>query len=423
MRRALSASLSASLLVQLANVVSGIALARTLGPSSRGVLAAVVLWPSLLAAVGMLGIPDALTFRTARGEGEVGLLLGTGLVISAVQSTILIAIGFVVVPSILRDGGAWHGLLFLAFIPMNLAALSIMGVLNGLERYRSFQGLRTLVTVLATCSIITLAAVGRLGVGTAVGAYLLANAITLIAAWLSVRGAVGRLEVSRSVARGLIVFGSKSQTSGVSSMLNERLDQLVISAFLAPAQLGYYVVAVTLTSLTSLVGTSVGFVALPAVSRLTDRDELLARVRFLVVVTAGASIAVSAPLIVLAPIMTRLFFGSAYLPTTTVCRILLAAVVMLSVSRALAAMLKGLGQPIDAGIADGIGLVVTIVCLAVFLPAFGLMGAALASALAYAATLAWMIHKAAAALKVSPIRLVLPLRSGPAPVAVSGADL
>lgn len=422
MRRALIASFGASGVIQLANIVSGVVLARQLGPSSRGALAAIILWPSLLAAIGMLGLPDALTFRTARQDLARGLLLGTGIGIALVQSVLLVAVGLAVIPLVLAHAGTstvYLGLVFLCFVPLTLLALTMMGILNGSGQHKAFHLLRMLVTVLSAVSICALAGVGALSLRSAITTYLAANTITLILALLLVRKVAGRIGVSASLARELLAFGAKSHTSGVSSMLNERLDQLVISIFLAPAQLGLYVIAVTMTSLTTLVGVSVAFVALPVISKLRERDLLLMSVRRLFLATVALSLAISIPLIVLAPRVIEIFFGRDYLPVTTACRVLLAAVVMLSASRALAAILKGLGKPVQAGLADGIGLLVTLVALATLLPLFGLLGAAIASALAYAASLAWMIRQTASAMGI-PARLLV--RRPPVwPAVASGA--
>jgi hypothetical protein len=64
-RGPLFASFGASSAIQLANIATGVLLARLLGPHDRGEFAAVILWPSILAAVGSLGVPDATTFYTA----------------------------------------------------------------------------------------------------------------------------------------------------------------------------------------------------------------------------------------------------------------------------------------------------------------------------------------------------------------------
>src|SRR6266851_4167131 len=78
-------SLVASGLVQLLNVVSGIVIARSLGPAGRGELAAVLLWPALLASLSGLGTTDAITYLTARRPERTRDVAATGLLLSLLQ--------------------------------------------------------------------------------------------------------------------------------------------------------------------------------------------------------------------------------------------------------------------------------------------------------------------------------------------------
>jgi O-antigen/teichoic acid export membrane protein len=412
MRRPLMTSFSVSLAIQGVNVVTGILLARTLGLHDRGALAAVILWPSLLATVGSLGVPDAVTYYAARAGTSRKTLLGTSIAIASIESVAMVLIGLLLIPLVLGHlgpGTVQLTLVFLAFVPLNLLTLALMGFLNGLQHFTAFNALRAMVILIAAAAIVVLAAVGSLTPGTAAIAYLGANAATLLATVLIV-ARIGelRLAVSGRTAKDLLSFGLKSQTSSVSSMLNERLDQLVISAVLAPAKLGLYVVAVTLTSLVNLIGSSVALVALPVVARLRSTAEQLAPARRLIVLTLGLSTLVAVPMIVFAPRLLELFFGQSFRAAADPTRILLAAAVLMATSRALGAILKALGRPLQAGLADAIALGVTVIALAALLPLFGLLGAAVASLLAYGVSLAWMIDRAARALAVRPWRLFLP---------------
>jgi O-antigen/teichoic acid export membrane protein len=94
-----------------------------------------------------------------------------------------------------------------------------------------------------------------------------------------------------------------------------------------------------------------------------------------------------------------------------VCRVLLVATVALSTGRAVGAVLKAINRPLDAGIAETLALLVTIAALAVLLPAMGIMGAGVASLLAYLASTVFAVHRAARALASSPLGLLLPTRS------------
>lgn len=381
-----------SLSIQGLNVVTGILLARTLGPNDRGTLAAVLLWPMVLAAVGSLGLTEAVTYFTARASERARDLLGTVLALSCVTSAGLIAVGLVLEPLVLRDGhqdSVSLGRLFLLFIPLNLLTLGAMGVLNGLRRYGWFNILRFLVIALTACGLICIGLRGQLTVRNASFVYLGANAMTLcIALGVALRSA-GGASSKRSLFRPLLAFGVKSHLASVSSVANERADQLLISAFLAPRLLGLYVVAVTLTSLTNVIGASVEMVALSAVASHANVRAGAAAARRYIAMTAIASVVVSVPMIAIAPGLLRVLFGREFDSAAGAARVLLIAAILLSTNRAIGAVLRGLGKPLDAGVGETIALAVTGVALPILLWRMGILGAAFASLIAYATACAW----------------------------------
>lgn len=374
-----------------------------------------LLWPTILAAVGSLGIPDAATFYAARLRGRVGTLVGTSAALALVQTVVVTGLGVGVVLLLHNDSAAATrraAFLALAYIPAYLLAMYLMSILNGLHRFTTFQVLRVSVVLGMACALGVLAGLGALTVTAAVVSYVAVHVGVMIAAAVRV-AAVGGFppEFEGAVARKMVGYGIRSHLSSVSSLLNERLDQLLISIFLAPIKLGLYVIAVTLTSLTAIVGTSVSLIALPSIARLEGTAERLRAARHFVAVTLWLSALVSLPMLLLTRPLIVLFFGSGFAPATNVCRVLLVASVLYSTSRALGAVLKGAGRPLDAGIAELVAVGATVAGLAVLLPWLGLMGAAIASLVAYGVSVLWMLRRASRALETPLHTLLVPNRS------------
>jgi len=90
-----------------------------------------------------------------------------------------------------------------------------------------------------------------------------------------------------------------------------------------------------------------------------------------------------------------------------VARVLIVAAVVLSMNRVLGASLRALGRPLDAGVPEFLALAVTAGGLALLLPPFGIMGAAIVSLLAYGASTGWMLLRVARALDVPVFSVVL----------------
>jgi O-antigen/teichoic acid export membrane protein len=409
MRWPLGLSFASSTAIQLINVLTGVLLARTLGPFGRGELAALLLWPTILAAVGSLGVMDAATYYSARATGGTGTIIASALALGIAESIVLVAGGVLLLPLVLShyDQQVLHAAyVFLAFIPINILTLTLAGVINGLHRFGWFQTLRFLVVGATACGLVLLAWMHELTLERAAAVYLGSNLLTLATAAVLYRLADrSSLRLSLSIARELLSFGVRSHLGNVSSLLNERLDQLVISAFLVPAKLGLYVVAVTLTSVTTLVGSSVSFVSLPTLARLRGTEERAAGARRLIGVTALTSAAMTLPLIVFTPFIIEIAFGRAFRDAALVSRILLIGAVILSTNRVLSSSLIGLGRPLDAGISEATALIATFAGLAVLLPTLGLIGAAVASVIAYSVSASWMVWRIGRALGLSAAEL------------------
>jgi O-antigen/teichoic acid export membrane protein len=410
---AATTSLVATALIQLLNVVTGIILARTLGPSGRGELAAVVLWPTMLWTVGNLGVVDSVTFHSARRTAPQRSIVSTSLAIALVQSAVLVAIGLVLVPLVLAKQEASvvrDCMIFLASIPTSLVTLYLASVLNGTHRFVPFNVVRATVFLGNAAGLVALAIASELTVTSAMIAYLASQVLTVLIAVIFVLPSSGPpSHPQRLLAREMLAYGWRSQLSTISNLLNERVDQLVISIVLAPASLGLYVVAWTMTSLSSMIGYSVTFAALPRVAQAKSAEERRARAHRYVFLTFISTAAVTLPVLLLAPEILRIVFGADFVQATGVTRVLLVASIPLGTARVLEAVLKGINRPLHAGLAEGAGLIVTAVGLAALLPTLGLMGAAITSLAAYLLAAGVALHLANRALGTTGAEL---LRTG-----------
>jgi O-antigen/teichoic acid export membrane protein len=193
--------------------------------------------------------------------------------------------------------------------------------------------------------------------------------------------------------------------------LNQRLDQLTISAFMSASQLGLYAVAVNLTQVSALVGNAVAYATLPNVASLEPGPERTQLARRLVGFTLVLATALALPVILLAPLMIEILFGSEFSEAADISRVLAAGAIVFAVARAVEALLRAVGRPLAAGMGELMALGATIAGLAVMLPLFGVIGAAAVSVLARGVSCAWMSHRVAPELGTTPLRLLTPPRS------------
>ena len=413
MFRNLPGTFLATLVIQIVTVAGGILSARLLLPQGKGELAAIILWPSLLAAVGSLGIGDAIAYfsanRTNTGERN---LVGTGISMAAGLSALLIGIGYLVVPRALAGYGETvvaTSLSYLWFIPLNLLTLFQMAVLLGRMKLGSYNLLRSSVHVATVAGMVVLYSVHAVSVRSFAMASLFANVIVLglttfsvmkfdVAAWIP----------DLQLGRRLLSYGMRAYMGSVASLFTFRLDQMLMSLFLRPSSLGYYVVALTVAAGGSLAALTIAVVVFPHLANMSSdgaRADMLGRYLRLSLLFSLAAVAV---LFVGAPWLIRFFFGPSFSESVDPARILLLASIPQGVSVLFAAAFKAYGKPLLSSRAEALGFVMSGVLLAVFLPTLQMRGAALASLLSYSTVALYMAWQMKTKLAVGLTNLLRP---------------
>jgi O-antigen/teichoic acid export membrane protein len=311
-----------------------------------------------------------------------------------------------------RDEVIHAAQIFTVFIPVNILHLNLIAILNGLHDFAWFHAMRFLAYLLVAAMLVALAIADTLTVQSASLTYVVANlGVGCLSTGRIIRFGAIRLRYDSNLLKSLVAYGVRAQSSSAATVLNERLDQLVMSAVLSPRQLGLYVVAATFTAATVSIGTAVGLVMLPVVARVRAAVEQGRQIARLSALAFCVSALISIVIALAVPVLIELFFGHRFDGATDSARVLLTAAVFLGTNRALSAALKGINRPLGAGLAELLALAVTVVGLAVFLPPLGIIGAALASLVAYMASFGVMLILIRGALDVPGRSLLIPDRA------------
>lgn len=418
MIRHVSSSLAASVAILLFTAVGGVLSARYLLPAGKGELTSVVLWPTLLVNLGSLGLAEAVTYACATDRGRSSQTLSTALVVSSLASAVLLPVGYLLLPSLLSHYGQaavqtarW----FLLYVPVSLAAVLMMSALQGNMRLGAYNTLRSMVQVLTVAGMLVAVAAGHATVRGFALATFAANLVTLAvsAVLVAKAGWLGRAWHRASItstARPLLRFGLQSQLGSLASMLNLRLDQMLISAFMGASLLGIYVVAVTVAGLASVVPATLIVVASPRISGVNEPVARVAVWGRLLRMTVLLQIVVAAALWVVSPYLVRWFFGASFESSTSVARILIIASLPLGANVMLTTGFRACNRPLTPSTGELVSLSATVMGLALLLPRLGPAGAAWSSLAAYSVTCAFLFIQAYRQLGVTPLFLLAPRR-------------
>jgi O-antigen/teichoic acid export membrane protein len=378
-------------------------LARAGGPTAVGIYALMRVLPSLVGVVSSAGLPGAVTYFFAGDHRENRRLPATVLSIALVGGT----------------GGA---ILWLAASPVLQRAL-FSDLSTGLVAVSAILVLtRVLVATAKSCSqgrddlpganrvivteelmflpmygIVVLIGVGGLTAVTA--GMIVADLATLSLAWarLARRGFFSAaFRPSRPLAREIASYGLRAQTGGVISLLNLRLDFIVLSVLAGPAVLGVYAVASKFAELVRIPGMSVTYVLYPRFAK-AGPVKAAAWARKLVTKAALITGATVVPLFLSASFLIPTIYGSKFESAVLPAQIILVGLVTQGIGAVGTAFLYGVGRPGANSLAVGVGLAVTVVLDLLLIPPFHATGAAVASAVAYTVNslvLLWFLLRA-----------------------------
>jgi O-antigen/teichoic acid export membrane protein len=398
----------------LISFITSLLMARLLGPAGRGAFYLATITPTMLVALGQLGLPSAISFFAGRGRSAAALER-TSYALAVLLSGILLVVGLLAMPwletNVLKATAPELVRIALISLPFQFLASFAGATLIGKQRLRNYN------LILVAQSAINLVALGLvvgvlgLGVPGAVVVNVAVAGATAAAIAIELRLSASLEPPAQGIRPGeLLGYATRVYPASVTSYFSYRVDVFLISALLADATaLGLYSLAVSLAELTFFVPDAVSLVFFPRVASSDRRtaDELAPSVsRFTVLVTI-LSVACLIPAAFLAVSVVLPAFTGA-LPAFLV---ILPGVVALSVSKVLSSYINGLGLPTPVAVVSTIALGVNVAGNLLLIPRIGIVGAAAASLISYSAHAAMLVVISSRLSGRGPLAYIVPGRA------------
>jgi len=358
----------------VANLLTGMMLARALAPSGRGELTAAITAPQIVAFVFAFSCSQAVAFHLARRTEDGPRLLGTWLVILAPLAVLALVVGEALVPVLL--GAQTPETVRLAQIYMLTVVVVLLvdlmfGMLLGSHDFTFYNAVLVAQTFTVAVAYALLWAFDALTIRSAL--VVMASVSVLVAvvttARVMRRHGIGR--PSTSLMRSGLWFGTRAHGATVGSVGNARIDVLIAPAFLGAAQLGLYAVATSVASIVLLLSAQFATIVMPIAAREgSDGGATILR-STRVVLAIGAVIGTG--LVVVAEVALRVVYGSDYADAANALRLLLVGSVLLAGANILGAGLFALDRPFTAFIPGLLGAVLTAVVIVAFVDDGGIV--------------------------------------------------
>jgi O-antigen/teichoic acid export membrane protein/O-antigen ligase len=393
--RSLGGSLIASGAGQLLLTVSGVLVARGLGPEDRGYLALLVVVSGICVILGSAGLPTAVTYYVARDPLHAGRIVRSLIAPTFIQVavTAIVQLG-VLFAFVMHDPPRVKvaAVISILLVPGILSQTYGLALLQGQQRFRPFNAFRVLPTALYVVVVLVIFLLGAAGLIVLMTAWVAALLIGgLLALGVALRGLPPADTPGGPSRPELAKFGLKSLVGAVSPIEALRLDQALVGLLLAPVSLGLYVVAQAFTNLPRVVAMSIGMIAYPHVASQPDAAVARRAMWRYFLLGVLSSVLVIGVLEAVTGELVGLFFGSEFAEATSIARILLLATLFMAARRVLTDGVNGMGRPGLGTTAEIASWVLLVPTIAILLPRYGVEGVALALAISWFASLLFLI--------------------------------
>jgi O-antigen/teichoic acid export membrane protein len=359
------------------------------GPAAVGVYALVRVLPGLVGVVMSCGLPGALAYFLAgpdRDDRRLPLTIVTATLAGGTLGTALWCASAPLLGPLLFDD-----LSTTLFLVAGATVLTQLAVTSAKSSSQGSGDMRGANLVILNEELLFLPAYGLLwaaglhGHAASVTALLAADVATLVWGWwrLARRGFFrAAARPSTELARRIASYGLRGQVGGVVTLLNLRLDFILLQLLAGPAVLGVYAIASKFAELVKVPGTALTYVLYPRFAR--DGSATAARdARRLMPKATLLCAAIAVALLAAAGAVIPAVYGSAFEPAVLPAQIILLGLMLEGLGGVITGYLYGIGRPGLNSWAMGTGLVATVALDLILIPRFGAAGAAAASAVAY----------------------------------------
>lgn len=316
---------SGALLLTVLGLLSGIIAARYLDPDARGLLASILLIPTLISGFITLGTNYSATFEISKNKDTAStsfwIVILTSLLCS-IFAIVVYLIYFKIKDLDVNNENIW---LHLSFLVIYLFAVSILGashaVFLGISDFKNFNAVKIMPAVMYLFSVCSL--ILKANVDTVIFIYSILMILIVIPYTLHtvIPNLQGVRNLNRIVFQGYLRHGLLAFLPNIPLQLSSKLDQLAILYVLNNNKLGIYVVACSFGQVVYGLNSVIGNIYLSNQAVAFDNSSIIKLLKNLMVVNILILFIYS----YFSEVIIHLLFGNQYVSGATISIVLLAA--------------------------------------------------------------------------------------------------
>ena len=379
-------------LIIIMGLITSIIIARVLGPKGLGIYSVAILLYSLLITFTNFGIESATVFCLKKNY-PLKEILGNTIILSGLSSLFTILIGLIVIFFFQEKffPGIEKIYLFsaLSLIPFTFFFYFVSSFLLGLQQIKKYN----LVSLIQTFFFLILVAVLLFGlhfgititIFAQVLSFLLAGIILFLFAKKEAQGL--SIKINKQYFKDIFGYGFKVYLVNIFSFLHFRADQFMINIFMNPLAVGFYALAVKFSEGIWLLSTSAATVIFPKVTWETNVKNLKEFTPLVCRNVLFVTLLISILLFLFGNWVIKLFYSDKFLESVRPFQILLIGTLAFSGWRILAYDIYAREKPMLNTWITGFSTVLNIILNIIYIPKFGIAGAAWTTTISYSVML------------------------------------
>ncbi|MDO8748957.1 MAG: flippase [Candidatus Omnitrophota bacterium] len=380
-----SAMLFARIVGLFFSLFASIFLVRYLGNERFGRYSSLYAYISLFSWLTTLGMDQVLIKEASQSEGRARQIISTGMISAVCLSVAAVIVAMASAPFLGYLGNLWLLLLFavadlLLLAPLRLASVAFTINLKQWQNAIIFIGRQLL-----WCVAIGLFVLFRVNLSVVILGRFACSFLEALFIFLFARRLIFfRWQWDKVLARDIFQKSFPLALSGLGICIYMRVDQVLLHAWTGDKELGYYAASVNVAELFTIFVTALTTTMLPVLSRVSLDLERFERYfslsfRYLMPFIFG----VCALLTVNSALLIKIFYGKGYASSAPVLSVLIWSEVggYFGTIISIGLIAKGLQKYIP--VTTLLGALLNLVLNCLFIPKWGVMGAAWATVLSY----------------------------------------
>ena len=393
--------LASRFLLILFALLSSVVISRILEPSGKGSYGLVTLVLSLTVLVFLFGLGSATVYFGVRQPEQLPALAGNIIFVSLLFGSVgillveLLSFHPLVQDYLHQNSIPVRWVRWIIFVtPLNLFNAYAKEIVRAVGDIFMYGLLSLLNAVVLFATTIILLWGLNLGVKGAICGYLIATVlVSIVTAWQMNKKIDQPFRMNLPLLKQTLQFGLRLYPSNLAQFLNYRLDVFVVGYYLSDVEVGLYLTATTLAERFWELPNAVRTALYHRVAEDHGSDSSLkitlssSRIIFVVVGLFCIMFALLSHWVML------ILYGVDYLPASLPFTWLMPGIWALSLGKLWAIYLAGSGYPEYGSISSIVSLILTICLDFMLIPKVGIVGAAIASSVAYFVTsliLGWL---------------------------------